>query len=65
METELAGNSATGVPKQVFEKFLVDLPEKGVSVDVVARLQKTLIDQGNITEFAIKKALFGDNGIDI
>lgn len=65
METEQTENPVTGVPKQVFEKFLADLAEKNISVDVISRLHKTLIERGSISEFEVKKALFDDNGADV
>ena len=65
MEPEETQNGVTGVPRQVFEKFLKDLQEKGVVADVITRLQKTLIDQSSTSEASVKQALFGDSNIDI
>jgi hypothetical protein len=61
METAKNETPVTGVPKQVFEKFLNELEGKKVTADVVARLKKTLIDHGDISETAIKTALFDDD----
>lgn len=55
-------NPATGVPKQVFEQFLTALEARAVSADVISRLRKTLLEQGNISTAAIEAALFPDNG---
>lgn len=54
-------NPATGVPKQVFEQFLTALEAKAVSADVISRLRKTLLEQGNVSVAAIDEALFPDN----
>lgn len=59
-EQETENNPTTGVPKQAFEQFLSALKEKNVSKDVVDRLQKTLVEQGDVSEPAVKAALFGD-----
>lgn len=61
MDTKQPNNPVTGVPKQAFEHFLIELEKKGVSPDVVARLKKTIIDQGDVSDGAIKAALFPDN----
>lgn len=45
------------VPTQVFEKFLEDLRDTGVSVDLVARLRKTLLEDKKFTEHALKEAV--------
>jgi len=58
---EQANNLVTGVPKQVFDQFLKKLEEKKVAVDVITRLNKALIEQGDVSETAIKTALFSDN----
>lgn len=58
---EQANNLVTGVPKQVFDQFLKKLEEEKVAVDVITRLNKALIEQGDISETAIKTALFSDN----
>jgi hypothetical protein len=64
-EQEIETNLVTGVPKQAFEQFLKKLREQdGISADIVERLSKTLIEQGNISDAAIRAALFGDNDTD-
>lgn len=54
-------NPVTGVPKQIFDQFLKKLEEEKTAADVVTRLNKALIEQGDISETAIKTALFFDN----
>lgn len=46
-----------GVPKQVFEKFLDDLKEKGISEEIIARLGKTIFDDGRLTDKALREAI--------
>jgi hypothetical protein len=48
------------IPKQVVGKFLEELGAAGVPGDVVARLKKTLLDDGALTEPAVRRAIFPD-----
>lgn len=52
-----ANAEGTGIPQQIIEKFLARLTAEKVSPDVVARLKKTLLDDGDISEAALKAAL--------
>ena len=52
--------SVMGIPKQAFEQFLGALEKKEVSIDVINRLRKTLIETGDVSEAAVKEALFGE-----
>jgi len=45
------------VPVQVFENFLQALSDAGVSVELVARLRKTLLEEKKFTERALKEAV--------
>jgi len=45
------------VPAQVFEKFLQALSGAGVSVELVARLRKTLLVDKKFTEHVLKEAV--------
>src|SRR3989344_6130399 len=56
MDTEQPQNTVNGVPRQAFEQFLEALKNKGVSSEIVERLQKTLIERGDVSEAAIKAA---------
>jgi len=51
---------ATDVPAQVFERFLADLTAAEMPAEVVARLRKTLIDDSNFSETALRQAIFGE-----
>ncbi len=59
--TDQTNNPVTGVSKQIFDQFLKKLEEKKTAADVVSRLNKALIEQGDVSETAIKTALFSDN----
>jgi hypothetical protein len=45
------------VPKTVFEKFLGELGKDAAAADVVARLRAVLLEDGDLTDAAIKAAL--------
>ena len=55
-----SANPAPGVPKQVFEKFLATLSAAGQPPEVVARLRKTLVEDGSFGDRALRAALFTD-----
>jgi hypothetical protein len=46
------------IPKDIFEKFLAGLAESDVPREVVERLRQTIADQSDLSEKAIKTALF-------
>jgi hypothetical protein len=48
------------VPKQVFERFLATLTAGGQPPELVARLHKTLVEDGSYGERALRAALFSD-----
>ena len=48
------------VPAKVFEEFLEALVSDGASVELVARLNKTLLGDRTFTETAIKEAVLGE-----
>ncbi len=48
------------VTRQIFEKFLDELRNSGVSADVIARLQKVLLEEHSVSEGMIEAALFPD-----
>jgi hypothetical protein len=45
------------VPTQVFEKFLQALTEANLSVDLITRLRKTLLQDKKFTERVLKDAV--------
>jgi hypothetical protein len=50
------------VPRQVFERFLGELRgEAEIPEELVERLRKTLLDERNLGEAAIKAALSSDS----
>ena len=48
------------VPVQVFKKFLEALENAGASVELVARLSKSLLEDRTFTEIALKEAVLGE-----
>jgi hypothetical protein len=48
------------VPEQIFKKFLVALENAGLSVELIARLRKTLLEDKLFTERALREAVLTD-----
>ena len=59
MSTPKANREVPEIPQQIIKRFLEQLTAEEVSADIVARLQETLLDSGDISETAIKAALTG------
>ncbi len=53
-------NQTLSVSKRVLEKFVAAVGEEPDLKDVAARLKKTLVDDDNSSEAALRQALFGD-----
>ena len=51
------------VPQQVFEQFLKELETQKVPEEVIARLRKTLVDNGQISVEALKESLFSNDNV--
>lgn len=51
---------ATEVPTQVFEKFLEALAGAGLPADLVARLRKTILEEKDFTDRALKAAVLAE-----
>ena len=58
--TEL-GNMPTGVSRKVVEAFIAELASKEEFAGVASRLKTEIIDNNNISEAAIRQALFEDD----
>jgi hypothetical protein len=58
MTSSPRGEGKSDVPAQIFEKFLEDLEEASVPLELVARLRKALIEEKTFTERALKMAIF-------
>lgn len=48
------------VPAQIFEQFLQALSDTGMSVELIARLRKTLVEDRTFSDGALKTAVFGE-----
>ena len=53
-------NEIQDVPQKIFEKFLEELTNTGISSDVVDRLKNTILSENTPPEQALKTALFSD-----
>lgn len=49
------------VPQQIFEKFLQQLQEEGISAAVIERLRSIATGNSSLSEAALKKALLPDD----
>jgi hypothetical protein len=63
MTTAPTKEETPDVPAHVFEKFLQAIEEAGVSPELVARLRKTLLEQGTFTERALQAAVLGEESL--
>lgn len=53
-------NEIQDVPKKIFEKFIEELKNTGVSLDVVERLEDAILSEDIPSEQSLKKALFSN-----
>jgi hypothetical protein len=56
-----SSNPPSEIPKQIFGTFLDELKKGGASEDVLQRLHKVLLEDTNLTENAIRGAIFPDS----
>lgn len=56
-------NARHDVPSQVFENFLTELEVAGTAPHVVACLRKTILEDGVLTEDALKEAIFSEEPV--
>jgi hypothetical protein len=49
------------VPAQVFERFLQNLGDAGVSTEIVTRLRKVLLEEQTFTDRVLKSAVMGED----
>lgn len=63
MSSAKTSPEAAGISQQIIEKFLDQLAAEKVSPDAVARLKKTLLEEGDISEAALKAALTASNDV--
>lgn len=56
--TKASGATPGDVPAHVFESFLQALESNSASIELVARLRKTLLVDKVFTEKALKEAIF-------
>jgi hypothetical protein len=63
MTTSPTTHGTPDVPAQVFEKFLQALTDAGASVELVARLRKTLLEDKRFTDGALQEAVLAEEGL--
>jgi hypothetical protein len=61
MSNGQSGNPPSEIPKQIFGTFLDELKKDGASEDLLHRLRKVLLEETNLTENAIRAAIFSDS----
>lgn len=60
MNTTHKSDQSPDIPTLILEKFLDTLRSREVSTELVARLHKTLLEDHNITERALKEAFLNE-----
>lgn len=58
-------NKIISVPQQIFDQFLKELETQKVPEEVIARLRKTLVENGQISVEALKTALFANDNANV
>ena len=61
MSNGKSANLPSEIPKQIFGTFLDELKKGGASEDMLQRLHKVLLENTNLTENAIRSAIFPDS----
>ena len=54
--TTLPTLPASNVPSKIFETFLQALAKEGIAEDTISRLRKTLLENPDLSERALKNA---------
>lgn len=62
-KTRIIDSKILSVPQQVFEQFLKELETQKVPEEVIERLRKTLVDNGQISVEALKESLFSNDNV--
>lgn len=57
MRTTLPTPEAHDIPSQVIEAFLATLAERGIGADVIERLRKTLLEDKDFSDRALRAAV--------
>lgn len=60
MGTPCKSPAASDVPTQVFESFIESLEKKNLPVETIGRIKKTLLEDRQFTDAALKSAVLGD-----
>jgi hypothetical protein len=61
MHSSKANPEAAEIPQEIIGKFLDQLTAEKISPDIVSRLRKTMLEEGDISETAIRVALTAGN----
>jgi hypothetical protein len=57
-------DTTADVPTQVFRKFLETIAAAGGNVEMVSRLQTTLLEKHDFSEHGLESAIFGESSGD-
>ena len=63
MTTSPTNDGIQDVPAQVFKRFLEALKGAGASDELIARLNRTLLEDKVFTETALKEAVLGEESV--
>lgn len=58
-------NKIMSVPDQIFDQFLTELGEQKIPEEIIVRLKKTLVENGQISIDALKTALFSGSSTNV
>ena len=59
--TKNTGDKIISVPQQIFDQFLKELETQKVAQEVIVRLRKTIVENGQISVDALKSSLFSND----
>jgi len=62
-KTKIIDGKTLSVPQQIFEQFLEELETQKVPKEVIARLRKNLVDNGQISVEILKESLFSNDNV--
>lgn len=61
MEQEEVGSGVAEIPRRIIVKFLDDLAANGVTPEVVTRLRQAILEKGQLSDRALRGALFSED----
>jgi len=64
METPKPPSSETSdIPQKIFSQFIAELKKSDISIEIIEQLEKTIVNEGNFSESALRIALTKNTNI--